>query len=197
MFTTTVLLLLSSLFILNKASDTVVGSAQACTTEWNPVCCPDPRQVELSSASDYREYGNVCEYGYGTDENGKPEDPIACGYGTCPACMCAMIYSPVCCNGIEYANQCEADCEGASSCSTGQCPNTCPCTAEYRPVCCPDKGKEFSNPCAASCELTDAELIACEYGTCDEPDDSCACTMEYDPQCCDGVDYANECMLFL
>ena len=94
----------------------------------------------------------------------------------------------------EYSNQCEADCEGATDCTSGQCPNPCVCTLEYRPVCCPDLDKEYSNPCGAACDgLDTSDLIACHY--CD-PDDPCAaCTLEYNPQCCDGVDYANPCML--
>ena len=57
------------------------------------------KHLAPDDVNDYRQYGNVCEFGYGTDEDGEPEDPIACGYGTCPECACAMIYAPVCCDG--------------------------------------------------------------------------------------------------
>mmetsp|Transcript_52576 Transcript_52576/g.47195 ORF Transcript_52576/g.47195 Transcript_52576/m.47195 type:complete len:689 (-) Transcript_52576:156-2222(-) len=187
-------LFLLSAFILSKGSSDSSGG-QACTQEYNPVCCPDPKQPGLApdDAKDYREYNNVCEFGYGKDENGNAEDPIGCGYGTCPVCMCNMVYAPVCCGGKEYSNQCEADCEGAQDCSTGACPDQCVCTLEYRPVCCPKLDKEYSNPCGAECDgLTSAELIDCNY--CDPEDPGYGCTLEYDPQCCEGVDYANPCV---
>ena len=56
--------------------------------------------------SDCRDYGNVCEFGYGKDENGNPEDPISCGYGLCPVCVCDLMYAPICHDGEDYDNDC-------------------------------------------------------------------------------------------
>jgi len=168
----------------------------ACTLEYNPICCPDPRFYELP-IEDYREYSNVCLWGYGKDENDEPEDAIACGYGTCPICQCPMLYDPVCCGGQEYPSQCEADCSLESDCVVGKCEDTCICTYEYRPVCCSqfDPPREYGNPCGAECDgLSSAELIACRYGTCEREEDMCACPLIYDPVCCGGEDFASQCV---
>ena len=100
-------LCLLSAFILSKGTSETDNGGAACTQEYNPgtpiytiqisiiylnhiekcfditVCCPDPKQEALApdDVNDYRQYGNVCEFGYGKDEDGISEDPIACGYG--------------------------------------------------------------------------------------------------------------------
>eukprot|EP01084_Bolivina_argentea_P117149 208097_1 len=185
-------LILLSILRLARGS----GDQHVCSLEHNPVCCPDPKHVDVP-ISDYRPYGNVCEFSYGIDPNTKKgEDAINCGYGECPLCACSMIYKPTCCNGVEYPNECEADCDGQNDCSAEACPDTCPCTQEWRPVCCPEKDDaEFANPCAATCAgLTAAELIACFYGTCEKPETDCICTTIYEPHCCGGKDYASACV---
>ena len=50
-------------------------------------------------------------------------------------------------------------------------------------MCCPNypsegSNTEFGNPCGASCAgLSDADLIGCQYGTCDDPDAMCMCPL--------------------
>ncbi len=71
----------------------------------NPICCPDPKHIEVP-VDVYRPYSNVCDFSYGKNPQDSSEDAIACGYGTCPVCLCSMIYQPVCCNGVEHPNEC-------------------------------------------------------------------------------------------
>eukprot|EP00487_Bulimina_marginata_P002299 TRINITY_DN15380_c0_g1_i1.p1 TRINITY_DN15380_c0_g1~~TRINITY_DN15380_c0_g1_i1.p1 ORF type:complete len:146 (+),score=17.04 TRINITY_DN15380_c0_g1_i1:25-462(+) len=36
-------------------------------------------------------------------------------------CICTKQYEPVCCGGITFGNQCEANCECATGCTQGAC----------------------------------------------------------------------------
>ena len=99
-----------------------------------------------------------------------------------PACVCPMIYMPVCgFNGVQYSNECEANCENVFIFTEGECPeedmnassDLCVCPAIYAPVCTPD-GIQYSNECEALCEneeeFTKGE---CEVSDPDEELKSC------------------------
>lgn len=68
-------------------------------------------------------------------------------------CTCAPDTTPVCANGVEYANACTATCAGVTNFTVGKCPvvvDPCTlCTTEVAPVCA--NGVEYSNACKAEC----------------------------------------------
>ena len=81
-----------------------------CPALYRPVCCGGDRT-----------YSNSCEAqccGF---------NAVDCTPGACPAktckldCICPAIALPVCCEGVEYPNQCRANCCGASGCTAGAC----------------------------------------------------------------------------
>ena len=108
--------------------DTVVPCDQAppcaCSLEFNPVTCADGRT-----------YVNQCI----ADCAGAPGPCTRLG-------VCSNIWNPVTCNGVVYANLCQALNAGA-----GPCDVLCPCPLIYAPVRCSD-GRTFINACVAACQ---------------------------------------------
>lgn len=50
------------------------------------------------------------------ESNAKPVSP----YSVKP-CYCMKIFKPVCANGVNYGNSCEAECQGNQTWTEGQC----------------------------------------------------------------------------
>ena len=50
------------------------------------------------------------------ESNAKPVSP----YSVKP-CYCMKIFKPVCANGVNYGNSCEAECQGNKTWTEGQC----------------------------------------------------------------------------
>eukprot|EP00488_Nonionellina_sp_1-RS-2012_P000995 TRINITY_DN1584_c0_g1_i1.p2 TRINITY_DN1584_c0_g1~~TRINITY_DN1584_c0_g1_i1.p2 ORF type:complete len:141 (+),score=30.64 TRINITY_DN1584_c0_g1_i1:326-748(+) len=61
-----------------------------------------------------------CEPGYRLNPSTNKCDEF---YG----CVCPMIFDPVCCDGTQYSNSCQAQCEQATGCNPGECvaPSLC------------------------------------------------------------------------
>ena len=128
------------------------------------------------------------------------KDQKECQLGRCDVCTCETSYDPVCCNGIDYDNQCVAACSIDMSdtsrnwCIDETCAERGHCTLEYEPVCCTIGRDEitYSNQCLA--DLDDAEV--CRSGTCESTE--CECTREWDPYCCQTqigrVQFDNTCI---
>eukprot|EP00483_Globobulimina_turgida_P008113 UN08129 len=114
---------------------------------------------------------------------------LMCTVGEC-AKPCPLIYDPQCCDGgqEEYGNECMAEANGASGCESGTCSEPCKCTHEYIAVCCGEK--TYGNQCLAVCAGED--LVACEYGECEEL--TCECKEKDEAVCCDGNEYGNKCL---
>jgi hypothetical protein len=124
--------------------------------------------------------------------------------GTCEQghCACQFIYLPVeCSNGVTYANECDAACDGATDCHLvppfngavcvdGSSPA---CQLIYLPVECSD-GVEYANQCVATC-LGGTNCTEVPHGgTCVDGSPG-ACQLIYLPVVCsDGVEYANQCV---
>lgn len=115
-------------------------------------------------------------------------------------CECNLNYQPVCVDGVLYANECIAICNGHSFeafqvCSPSQIDSTaylgCVTTMEYFPVCA--GGITYPNPGMAVCagwELFDG-------GECGE--EPCVCDAEYNPVCVidslgQQLTFSNSCM---
>ena len=132
-----------------------------CPLIWDPVIC---------SADEI--YANTCV--------------ARCQGAICPeppGCPCPLIFDPVTCSsdGQTYANQCTADCNGASECA-----RYCNCTLENDPVTCSD-GITYANQCVANCNGASG-CSRCEIPV-------CACEAIFDPAFCtsNGVTYVNLC----
>merc|ERR1712129_465518 len=79
---------------------------------------------------------------------------------------CTMDINPVCCEGIEFDNECLAK----AAITTG-----------------------FELCVSGKCSTTTAPVIAMEQQQFYAKSKMVMCTKEYDPQCCDGVSYDNMC----
>jgi hypothetical protein len=94
-----------------------------CGLNFDPVACPNGKT-----------YANQCF--------------AACdGQPACPRLgICSNIFDPVVCNGVVYANECQARlaCDGPITV-------LCPCPLIYAPVRCAD-GNVYINACVAQCQ---------------------------------------------
>lgn len=55
----------------------------------------------------------------GTESDSRPVSPL-----TIEPCYCMKIFKPVCADGINYGNSCEAECHGHKTWKDGNCPPT-------------------------------------------------------------------------
>lgn len=51
-----------------------------------------------------------------TESEAKPVSPL-----TVEPCYCMKIFQPVCANGVNYGNSCEAECHGNKTWTEGNC----------------------------------------------------------------------------
>lgn len=51
-----------------------------------------------------------------TESDAKPISPL-----TVKPCLCMKIFQPVCANGVNYGNSCEAECHGNTTWTDGNC----------------------------------------------------------------------------
>ena len=80
-------------------------------------------------------------------------------------CVCTQEYEPVCCNGKDFANPCQAECDGIKEPAEDQgiC-KSCPCPYDNNPSCC--NGKDYQNECHAECNGIKKSDCYCLKGTC-------------------------------
>jgi hypothetical protein len=97
---------------------------------------------------------------------------------------CDAVFEPVCgCDGVTYANECDAASAGASVASAGECPSGGACGGLSASRC---SAGEFCAFAVSRCGRGD------EAGACSALPDVCPSAI--DPVCgCDGRDYDNEC----
>ena len=100
---------------------------------------------------------------------------------------CDDIYQPVCgCDGVTYANACEAARASQSVAAEGECLEEPTFCGGLGGITCP-RGEYCNYPLSARCGITD------QGGTCAPIPDGC--TAQYDPVCgCDGETHSNACM---
>jgi hypothetical protein len=48
--------------------------------------------------------------------------PVTASEVKAPSCLCNKMYMPVCADGIDYGNSCEAECHGHKKWVDGNCP---------------------------------------------------------------------------
>lgn len=102
---------------------------------------------------------------------------------------CAEIYEPVCANGINFSNTCEAQTAGVQAFEFGVCKDSVQvsCPEIYSPVCM--AGVTYSNECEALAMGIEPAIV---QGAC-EDDKQVICPSIYSPVCAEGVTYGNTC----
>lgn len=97
-------------------------------------------------------------------------------------CICTADYNPICCDGKQYSNPCNAECDGISKpardqeyCTMGECDKVKEGNVEEK-----EMGTEQKQDAAKEEKK--------------EHEKKCACQKIYKPVCCNGVTYSNECM---
>ena len=73
----------------------------SCTTHKTSEPTATPTATEASAA---------------TESTAKPTSPL-----TVEPCYCMKIFQPVCANGVNYGNSCEAECHGNKKWTEGNC----------------------------------------------------------------------------
>jgi len=169
---------------------------EPCTLEYAPLCCVDKRGDKVTYDNECVAAQNDCDLSDCTE--GECDDEPK--WPTEEPCECTKESDPVCCDDVDYANPCLAQCDGFGSPSTdakcilGSCAedDPCGCGLAYAPVCC--DGRDFASVCDAECAGVDYAEEACLRGVCDESEE-CACSREYAPVCCDGTSSFNNLCL--
>lgn len=78
--------------------------------------CTTQKKGEVSTSGD--EVQTVDESSQiATESEAKPVSPL-----TVKPCFCMKIFQPVCANGVNYGNSCEAECHGNKTWKDGNCP---------------------------------------------------------------------------
>lgn len=114
-----------------------------CPTEYSPVCV-DSRIT----------FANQCQ----AECRGYSAANFIIGECIAPKCVCQQKFAPVCANGRQYGNECNARCAGVTVFSPGACKEqkvcSCPATDNYEPVC--SGGLIYASSCIAKCHgITD------------------------------------------
>jgi len=199
----------------------------SCPTVHDPVCC-EGQQFSNQCFADSAGYGpstsNLCSIGECRVVVVVPVQPVRPVNPVRPIVEpvfvgCDQIYDPVCCEGYDFANFCEAEQvnpgDNGRSCTSGECRpvpvhNNNPvvvepvrpvnpvgpvnCGTVFEPVCC--DGNTFSNFCEAE-QVYGFSPKSCAIGECrpvkNIPVGPVGCDTVYDPVCCDGNQFPNLC----
>ncbi len=185
------------------AADSDCARGELCV---DGACTSDPTGATCGARSMY-----MCPAGYFCDWDLAGMCGRADATGTCQETpqFCADIYDPVCgCDGMTYSNECEANGNGVSALSEGECVKSCvantdcavdelcingTCTDVAQGQC----GGFAGFQCAADewCDYPDGTMCGAgdQSGTCQVRPQ--ACPAVFAPVCgCDNMTYSNGCV---